>query len=172
MSSNMPLIASNMRAVNSSPLPVVMTHDVGRSSATMRVRLAASSALSFCQSPSVIRDSRSTCLTNRTSPAWASASRRTALAGRASHRSRSRCTWPRWSALPLGGKGFELLAGAGRVLLAGAGGLILLDRRQILMIWYHGVAETEYGKVVTVSRLWPCYEKQISDFGFLLRRTI
>ena len=58
----------------------------------------------------------------------------------------------------LGGKGFELLAGAGRVLLAGAGGLILLDRRQILMIWYHGAAETEYGKVVTVSRLWPCYE--------------
>ena len=44
----MPMIASNMRAVNSSPLRVVMIQLVGKSSATTRMRLAASWSLSFC----------------------------------------------------------------------------------------------------------------------------
>src|ERR1700733_15185994 len=50
MSSSMPLIASNIRPVNSSALAAI-SHEVGRSSATTRMCFAWSSALGFSQSP-------------------------------------------------------------------------------------------------------------------------
>jgi len=46
------------------------------------------------------------------------------------------------------------------------------EMQQILMVGTMVWRETEHGKVVAVSRPWSCYEKQIFDFGFLLRRTI
>src|SRR3954470_6572720 len=58
MSSSIPLIASNIRPVNSSALLVAIIHDVGRSSATTRTRRAVSSAFSFSQSPVVSRERR------------------------------------------------------------------------------------------------------------------
>src|SRR5215204_2816755 len=75
-SSIIPLIASNMRPVNSSLLPVVMIQEVGRSSATTRTRRDAHSAFSFSQSDAVRRLSRSTCSTSRTSPGRTSDSSR------------------------------------------------------------------------------------------------
>jgi hypothetical protein len=47
--------------VKSSPLPVAIIHDVGRSSATTRTRRAEISAFNFSQSAVVKRDNLSTC---------------------------------------------------------------------------------------------------------------
>ena len=60
LSSNIPLIASNMRVVNSSVAFAAIVHDVGRSRATTRMRRVASSAFSRSQSAAVRRDRRST----------------------------------------------------------------------------------------------------------------
>jgi hypothetical protein len=73
-------------------LLVAISHDVGRSSATTRIRLAASLAFSFVLSASVRRDKRSTCSTSRISPSQASATSRNS-SGRASFaRIRFLCT--------------------------------------------------------------------------------
>jgi hypothetical protein len=83
ISSSMPLIASNMRTVNSSPALVAIVHDVGRSSATTRTCRAVNSVLRRSQSAAVRRDKRSTCSTRRISPGSESASSRNS-SGRAS----------------------------------------------------------------------------------------
>src|SRR4051794_2621678 len=65
----MPLIASNIRPVNSF-VPAII-HEVGRSRATTRIRRAVSSVFSLSQSALVRRDRRSTCSTSSMSPACA-----------------------------------------------------------------------------------------------------
>jgi hypothetical protein len=83
MSSSMPLMASNLRLVNSSAELVAIDHDVGRSRATTRTRRAVSSDFKRSQSAVLRRDSRSTCSTSRTSPGCASPRSRNS-SGRAS----------------------------------------------------------------------------------------
>jgi hypothetical protein len=65
-------MASNIRPVNSAPAFAAIVQLVGRSSATTRMRLAASLALNASQSAAVRRLSRSTCSIRRMSPSQAS----------------------------------------------------------------------------------------------------
>jgi len=82
MSNIIALTAANMRVVKSSPA-FASIQDVGRSSATILICLASSSARSLRQSPSVKRDRRSTCSISKTSLGRESAMRRNS-SGRAS----------------------------------------------------------------------------------------
>ena len=68
MSSNIPLMASNMRSVKASVSLRAMSQLVGKSSATMRTCSAAISAFRTSQSPAPNRDRRSTCSTSNKSP--------------------------------------------------------------------------------------------------------
>src|SRR3954470_14486963 len=128
----MPLIASNIRPVNSSALLVAIIQDVGRSSATTRTRRAVSSAFSFSQSPVVRRDRRSTCSTSKKSPGCASLSSRNS-SGRDSlaplsfstYQAATDAGYARGS--PLGREGSKLASCAVGVLIIGRGPQVCSD---------------------------------------------